>query len=644
MNHPTRDEIALYVMGAHEDISFPSIERHMIACDQCAKHLQEEARLELALPQVASAQSACFVCGALARSPFCERCKTPLQLRGYRLEQVLDQRPGSKVYLAHSEQGKAVQIKELRFSQAPSTDSIKAFDREVELLKQLDHPGVPRLIESFSEHVEGDLCQYLVEEAIDGETLSVRMERKRFTEDEVQDLTLKTLEILVYLQSLSPEIYHRDIRPQNLVWRKNGQVVLINFSAARDLGVTSSFSLVGLTGYIPPEQHMGITDRTADLYALGATLTHLLTRRPPGRDETPLARANISPTFRSFVERLMVKKPAMRFASAQEAKRALLFPAAPTASPAQAASKAPSKAPSWVLALAAAAAVGGAYAAGSSGLLSPPGEPTPPPPPPRQGQVTLTSMPQGAEIYLDGAPMQLEGGQIARTPADIAMLDYGKRYTIELRKRGYQEVQRTVEMGPSADGSKLQLELQPLEGTLVVVLASPKRHQARFLIDGEERGLGSSLSLKFKGGSVAQVSGEVRGYRCSKGTVQIEPGETTRYELRCFKRLVPDSKAIVVQETRRSSPPPSSPSPPPSKGTSGCETYPDKPAGYVTISTKPYSEIFWGDQSLGTTPIAKHKLPSGCLRLRAVNKREGKQKSFKIRVEPNTVSLFRFKL
>ena len=81
---------------------------------------------------------------------------------------------------------------------------------------------------------------------------------------------------------------------------------------------------------------------------------------------------------------------------------------------------------------------------------------------PRTGSLTLESVPNGAVIYLDGKPMQLPGGDYARTPSDLHSLQYGTRYRIELEKEGYQRYSRVIRMGAATDKRTIRPDLSKL--------------------------------------------------------------------------------------------------------------------------------------------------------------------------------------
>lgn len=163
-------------------------------------------------------------------------------------------------------------IKQFCFAQAGSNWSgSEAHAREIQVLKGLDHPGIPSYLHSFE--TSDGFC--LIQEYIHGSTLA---EPRSFSPAEIKQIAIKILEILVYLQNRIPSVIHRDIKPENILVDEQINVYLIDFGFARigshDVAGSSVFK--GTPGFIPPEQMFKPTNAT-DLYALGVTLICLLT-------------------------------------------------------------------------------------------------------------------------------------------------------------------------------------------------------------------------------------------------------------------------------------------------------------------------------------------------------------------------------
>src|SRR5467141_3292445 len=163
----------------------------------------------------------------------------------------------------------------------------KQFEREARLLARMHHPALPRVSDHFNES-DG---QFLVMQYIAGEDLSVMLAQKSgpFPQEEVLRWADQLCDALDYLHTQDPQIVHRDIKPQNLKLTARGQIVLLDFGLAKGAAgqlsvVTTSASIFGYTpNYAPLEQVQGLgTAPRSDIYALAATLFHLITNvKPP---------------------------------------------------------------------------------------------------------------------------------------------------------------------------------------------------------------------------------------------------------------------------------------------------------------------------------------------------------------------------
>ena len=210
--------------------------------------------------------------------------ETVLQSR-YRIVRLLGQGGMGAVYEAIDQRLETtVALKETMFADERLR---KQFEREAKLLAGMHHPALPRVSDHFSEG-EG---QFLVMQFIPGYDLSQMMARKQgpFLPDQVLTWGDQLLDALDYLHTQDPQIIHRDIKPQNLKLTGRGQIILLDFGLAKGQSgglsvVTTSASIYGYTpNYAPLEQIQGMgTDARSDIYALSATLYHLMTGvKPP---------------------------------------------------------------------------------------------------------------------------------------------------------------------------------------------------------------------------------------------------------------------------------------------------------------------------------------------------------------------------
>jgi serine/threonine protein kinase len=185
-------------------------------------------------------------------------------------------REGGRIsYLAESLAGQQqVVIKQFRFVQEnASWQGFKAYEREIIILQELNHPRIPRYLDSFE--TSDGFC--MVQEYKDAPALAIK---KSFEPEAIKQILISILEILVDLQQRIPPIIHRDIKPENILVDKDNQAYLIDFGLARISGQNVALSSVvaGTPGFMPPEELFNRPLTTAsDLYSLGAIAIALLT-------------------------------------------------------------------------------------------------------------------------------------------------------------------------------------------------------------------------------------------------------------------------------------------------------------------------------------------------------------------------------
>jgi len=160
--------------------------------------------------------------------------------------------------------------------------SLENFSKEAAMLASLDHPGIVRVLRSF----ESFGTTYFVMPFVDGiafDTLieSYQARNRRFDEAGLHGLLTRILDALSYLHDQG--IYHRDIKPGNILITKEGVPVLIDFGSARQRLSERSMTVVESAGYTPFEQlqSRGNVGPWSDLYALGGTLVKAITGEAP---------------------------------------------------------------------------------------------------------------------------------------------------------------------------------------------------------------------------------------------------------------------------------------------------------------------------------------------------------------------------
>lgn len=223
-----------------------------------------------------------------------------------------------------------VVIKEFRFAASGANWSgFKAYEREIEVMRELNHPRIPRYLDSFE--TKSGFC--LVQEYKNALSLAVR---RSFTPEDIKKIAESVLEILVYLQKRTPPVIHRDIKPENIVVDNQLNAYLVDFGFARIRGGELAVSSVaaGTPGFMPPEEQFGRTlTKASDLYSLGATLICLLTGTRSVdvgnliddnyRFDFKKLVPQLSPRFISWLEKMVAPNVKQRFNNAAAALEAL---------------------------------------------------------------------------------------------------------------------------------------------------------------------------------------------------------------------------------------------------------------------------------------------------------------------------------
>jgi hypothetical protein len=204
------------------------------------------------------------------------------------------------------------------------------------MLGRLEHPGIPGVYNYFQGEGESATF-YIVQEYIEAPSLLDRMESgPMLGQNEIHEIAVGILDVLAYLHGRAPPVIHRDIKPSNVLLRANGTPALIDFGGVRAAWQprgAAGATVVGTFGYMAPEQFAGHAGPTSDLYALGATLLHLVTGHPPsdfpfdsGRIEVPDDLPADKP-LADLIEALLRPAPRDRPGTAQVARDMLTNPA-----------------------------------------------------------------------------------------------------------------------------------------------------------------------------------------------------------------------------------------------------------------------------------------------------------------------------
>ena len=252
----------------------------------------------------------------------------------YRVHKKLGQHAGQQTWQAEDitkTPTEPVIIKLLAFDPHSQWSKLKLFEREATVLKHLTHPHIPQYRDYFSIK-DGFLWFGLVHDYIPGHSLKELLTQgHHFSEVEVRNIAISLLDILIYLHELSPTVLHRDIKPSNIILGQKNKINLIDFGSvqARAAVEGATFTIVGTYGYTPMEQFGGRAVAASDLYALGATLIHLLTGTAPAdlpQCDTRIqfqSYVSISPKLSEWIQILTHPSPEQRFPTARQALAAL---------------------------------------------------------------------------------------------------------------------------------------------------------------------------------------------------------------------------------------------------------------------------------------------------------------------------------
>ncbi len=291
----------------------------------------------------------------------------------YQLRQKLGNAANRQTWLATdlaAQPPDLVVVKLLAFVEKVQWEDLKLFEREAKVLKQLDHPQIPKYLDYFCQK-DNLLLFGLVQEYIPGTSLGELLHQgKKFTQQQVRQIAVDVLNILVYLHELNPPVLHRDIKPSNILLcdptvgakhlfnnqsnsrntsASNASPLLNNQSDSRNTSNTNaspllylvdfgavqdtaqqgaSFTVVGTYGYTPMEQFGGRAVPASDLYALGATLIHLVTGTAPAdlpqkNLQIQFADVSLSPDLVCWLQQLSEPAIEKRFKTARMALSSL---------------------------------------------------------------------------------------------------------------------------------------------------------------------------------------------------------------------------------------------------------------------------------------------------------------------------------
>lgn len=363
VTHPPVEELRAFALGNLTSKRAAEIEQHVESCDVCGRTLAAAPDDTLvALARDAAAQT--LVVSPQISEPELGN-QIPSELREhprYRVLGLLGSGGMGAVYKAeHRMMERSVALKVISRKFLTSPAAVDRFLREVKTAAKLNHPNI---VASFDAEQAGNL-HFLVMEYVDGISLD-RLLTKYRQLPVINVCQIVRQAALGLAHAHAQGMVHRDIKPQNVMFTRKGQVKLLDFGLARlgiatdkdtdspspPTGPTNGVTLnnglqteagvfLGTPDYVAPEQALNATraDARSDIYSLGCTCYFLLTGRPPFPDGTVFEklachaartppvlsqfRDDIPPELERIVSRMLAKSPTDRFSSADDVARAL---------------------------------------------------------------------------------------------------------------------------------------------------------------------------------------------------------------------------------------------------------------------------------------------------------------------------------
>lgn len=252
----------------------------------------------------------------------------PASVGRYRLLRLIGVGGMSEVYLGYDPATEStVAVKVLAAHLSREKQFVNRFYREARLSRELSHPS---LIRGHAFGFDPDTDKhFLAMEFVDGPTAKAVLDAVGPwpVATAVRAVT-EVAEALDYLHSR--QLVHRDVKPENILLTRSGPAKLADLGLVKrltgDSQLTAANQGVGTPSYMPHEQaqNAALVDARSDVFALGATLLHLLTGVvPPAVADTFAVQANVPPVIDAILRRMLARNPRDRFATAAEATAAL---------------------------------------------------------------------------------------------------------------------------------------------------------------------------------------------------------------------------------------------------------------------------------------------------------------------------------
>jgi predicted Ser/Thr protein kinase len=197
--------------------------------------------------------------------------------------------------------------------------SIYTFVHESNILQSLHHDGLPAFVDEFA----NDEVVCIIREYIEGKTLNQYIAENKLTNEDIIKISFQLCDILIYLHEQEKPVIHRDIKPQNVIIKDDGQIILIDFDISRiyHSEAEADTQFLGTREYAPPEQYgFSQTDSRTDIYSLGILLRYMLTG-----SEQENSNIRIYKPLADIIKKCTAFDPKERYHNAAAVKKALLM-------------------------------------------------------------------------------------------------------------------------------------------------------------------------------------------------------------------------------------------------------------------------------------------------------------------------------
>lgn len=355
--HPTTEQLVAYGRGQCDDHQQQEISRHVLECGECCQRLCDvpDDPLLKRLGERADTREADTDALGESGETNVDRGRSGDGSQYDSIDQLLLDHPKYQlirrlgeggmgvVYLVrHRIMDRVIALKVISPRMIRHPDAKSRFQREVQIVAKLNHPGIVAAFDA--DQIGENLC--LVSEYFESESLDQIIAKGPVKVTTACEMACQAAKGLAHAHDHG--LIHRDVKPQNILVAPDGQVKVVDFGLASyaesensdHQGFTSEGVIVGTPDYLSPEQvRESSVDHRADIYSLGCTLYHLLAGNPPFTDgsrveklahhlqTTPKSltsiRSDVSPALDACVAKMMAKDPGQRYQSAEEVAAAL---------------------------------------------------------------------------------------------------------------------------------------------------------------------------------------------------------------------------------------------------------------------------------------------------------------------------------